>query len=313
MSTAASSFANVDEDQHEPLSPAENRNAWIAFWLMIAAMTYGYLNMLIYTASYWSEDLYSHGWIVPLFAGYLLWVRRKPIQRVEARERWIGVGMIAAGLGLRLFGSYYDMDPLDRISFIVCLVGICQLIGGYSMMKWAGLAVAFVVFMFPLPAQLQYTVLTGLQKVAAVCSTFVLQMLGVPALRDGSRIMIDQLPLEVADACSGLRMSTIFLAMCVAMAMLVERPWWDRCIILLSAIPIALVTNIIRITVTALLFMWFGMENKTIEYVIHDYAGLAMMPIALGLLGLELKILTNLTLPIETDDYSGFGAGAAAT
>jgi len=200
MSTAASSFAHADEDQHQPLSPTENRNAWIAFWVVIAAATYGYFNMLMYTASYWSEDLYSHGWIVPLFAGYLLWVRRKPIERVSASERWIGVAVIVASLGVRLFGSYYDMDPLDRISFIGVLVGICQLVGGYAMTKWAGLAVAFVVFMFPLPAQLQYTVLTGLQKVAAVCSTVVLQILGVPALRDGSRIMIDQLPLEVADA-----------------------------------------------------------------------------------------------------------------
>jgi exosortase len=166
-----------------------------------------------------------------------------------------------------------------------------------------------LVFMFPLPSLFENSLLLFLQKLAAISSTWVLQLLGAPALRDGNRIMIDQLPLEVADACSGLRMLTIFGAMSVAMAILINRPWWDRVTVLLSAIPIALITNVIRITLTALLFMLFP-ESELIHQLVHDWAGLAMMPIAMGLLWIELQLLEQITVPIESDDYATFGTAA---
>jgi exosortase len=168
---------------------------------------------------------------------------------------------------------------------------------------------AFLVFMFPLPSRLENTVLIQLQRFAAMCSTWVLQLLGVPALREGSHIIIDKLPLEVADACSGLRMGTIFGAMSVALAMIIDRPWWDRLTILVFAIPVALATNIIRIVVTALLYMAFP-ENEAVHHYVHNWAGLAMMPIALGFLWVEMTLLNKLTVPMETDDYAAFGTAA---
>jgi len=143
--------------------------------------------------------------------------------------------------------------------------------------------------------------------VAAISSTWTLQLLGIPALREGSKIAIDQLDLDVADACSGLRMATIFGAMTVAMAMMINRPWWDRLAILLSAIPVALFTNVIRITVTALLYMAFP-ESEAVHSAVHDWAGLAMMPIAMGILWLELQLLHKITVPIDSEeDYASFG------
>jgi exosortase/archaeosortase family protein len=87
----------------------------------------------------------------------------------------------------------------------------------------------------------------------------------------------------------------------VAMVFLIERPWWDKFVILLSAIPIAILVNIVRITVTALLYMAVGPENEFIKKICHDWAGLLiMMPLAMGLLFLELQILERLTVPVET-------------
>ena len=299
---------SVDAAPAAVLSGKQEQKTWLLFGLLVLIVTYGYWNMLQYTASFWANPLYSHGWIVPLFAGYLLWIRRRALTTVEPKERWIGLAILGASLLVRLFASYYDYNPLDRLSYIGALLGVCQLVGGTSMLRWAGPPLGFLVFMFPLPSKIEVTLLLNLQRLAAMASAATLQLLGVPALRDGSRIMIDQMPLEVADACSGLRMSTIFGAMAVAMAMIIERPWWDRLIILLSAIPIALVTNVIRISATALLYMAFGQENEHLSHIIHDWAGFAMMPVALGFLWLELQILSRLTIPIETDDYAAFGA-----
>lgn len=298
--------ALLSGEEQRPLNQKESQTAWLIFGGLVVLVTYCYLNMLSYSAMSWKDPLYSHGYLVPLFSAFLFMVRRRPLTVVEPNERWIGLGILAASLLVRLVASYLDMNPLDRLSYIGALLGVCQMVGGTSMLKWASPAVGFLVFMFPLPSVLEHTVLLFLQKLAAVCSTWVLQLLGAPALRDGNRIMIDQLPLEVADACSGLRMSTIFGAMSVAMAILINRPWWDRLTILLSAIPIALVTNIIRITVTALLYMAFP-NSDLVHLLVHNWAGLAMMPVALGLLWIELQVLERITIPIETDDYAAFG------
>ena len=160
---------------------------------------------------------------------------------------------------------------------------------------------AFLLFMFPLPAVLENTLLMKLQTCATIISTWTLQLLGVSAAREGN--MIDDRhagePLQVAEACSGLRMLTIFGAMTVALVMIIDRPWWDKLIILLSAIPIALVSNVMRIVSTGLLYMLFGQDTPWLSTIIHDWAGFAMMPIGLGLLWIELAMLSRLTIPVD--------------
>jgi exosortase len=310
MSRVNSPFASYDdEDDIAPLTGEQEKSAWIVFGVLVALLVYGYWNMLWYTAHFWDDGLYSHGYIIPVFAAGLFWMRREQLMLVPAMERWIGVVILLVSLTTRLYASYYDYNPLDRLTFIGTLLGVCQMVGGYKMLRWAGPPVAFLVFMFPLPSRVENTVLIQLQRFAAMCSTWVLQLLGVPALREGSHIVIDKLPLEVADACSGLRMGTIFGAMSVALAMIIDRPWWDRLTILVFAIPVALATNIIRIVMTALLYMAFP-DNEAVHHYVHNWAGLAMMPIALGFLWVEMTLLNKLTVPMEADDYAAFGAAA---
>jgi exosortase/archaeosortase family protein len=125
-------------------------------------------------------------------------------------------------------------------------------------------------------------------------------------------INVSGMDLFIADACSGLRMLTIFCALAVAMVFLIERPWWDKFIILLSAVPIALVVNIARITVTGLLFMVAGKDSEFVQHLAHDWAGYFMMPLALGILWLELQVLERLTIPIEVAQLKPVGSGRGA-
>src|SRR5262249_10911920 len=240
-----------------------------------------YWDMFALTSAAWEEDLYSHGYIIPLFSLALLWMRWQPFQSVPSGERWAGVGILIAGLAIRLLAVYVVMNPLDRYSFLIALSGVFVMVGGWQALRWAGPAIGFLFFMYPLPALLEQGVLWRLQTMASVASTFVLQTLGVAAFRQGNLINIAGQPLFVADACSGLRMVTIFGALAVAMVFLIERPWWDKFMILLSAIPIALLVNIIRITVTGLLFMVIGKDSHLAHQLSHDWAGYFMMPLAL--------------------------------
>ena len=168
------------------------------------------------------------------------------------------------------------------------------LVGGWKLFRWAGPAIGFLLFMFPLPSFIKNTILLKLQHVATVASTFVLQTLGIAAYSEGNRISIGELQMGVVDACSGLRMSTNLLALVVAILLISKRPWWDRAVILLSAIPIALAVNIFRITLTGILHLTVGTEM--VEAYFHDWAGILMMFTALGLLYIEMEILARLVV-----------------
>jgi exosortase len=295
-----------------PLDAQSARISWIVFGSLLALLVLAYGNMLSYTSTNWSKGLYSHGWIVPLFAGYLFWVRRQPLLECASWERWAGVGILGASLGLRLFASYYDFNNPERLSFITSLLGVCMLVGGIWLLKWAGPALAFLVFMFPLPSSIENSLLIKLQTYATMASTFLLQLMGIGAVREGNVITIDSLetPLTVAEACSGLRMLTIFVAMCVALFLLSERPWWDRLVILLSAIPIALASNVIRIVLTGLLY-WLvpaSQNEGLLHKMIHDFAGYGMMFIGMGLLWVELSLLRRITVPEDSEDFGAYGA-----
>lgn len=320
MSTAASrnlnprgNFSDFDYDDAQPLSASEAKTAWIVYGLLTLAVVVAYENMLRFTATFWVKDMYSHGYIIPFFAAYLFWIRKRALTEVAPLDRWIGVGVLAASLGLRVFAAFYDYNNFERVSFLGAMLAVCLLVGGRTMFRWASLPILFLAFMFPLPSLLENTLLMKLQTYASIFSTWTLQTMGVSASRMGNTISVDTLtePLEVAEACSGLRMLTIFGAMSVALVMIIDRPWWDKLVILLSAIPIALASNIIRIVSTALLYMAFGQDTPWLSKIIHDWAGLAMMPIGLGLLWIELAILSRLTIPIDDDAFAPYGAATA--
>jgi exosortase len=278
---------------------------------LLVLVVIAYLDMLSLTRAAWRDGLYSHGWIVPLFALALLWMRWQPFGPVPAMERWIGVLLVGIGLSVRLWAAEYGHNPVDQLSFLPTIFGVFMMVGGFHVIRWAWPALGFLIFMFPLPNILERPVLGGLQKFASICSTFVLQTIGMAAFRQGNLISIPGTdPLNIAEACSGLRMGTIFLAMSVFMIFIVERPWWDKFVIVLSSLPIALLVNIIRITVIGLLYWMLGPENHIAKKLGHDWAGLFMMPLALGFLWLELQILERLTIPVESAQLRPVGGGA---
>jgi exosortase len=292
-------------------SDPSQRVPLITLGILTLLLVLAYLDTFSLVMEEWSNPLYSHGYIVPIFAIGLLWVRFQPFRPVPAIERWIGLGILILGLSIRLLGIYMTMAPVDRYSFLIAICGVFMLVGGWQTIRWAGPALGFLILMFPLPSVLEHNILWRLQTLASVGSTFILQTMGVAAFREGNLIKVPGANLNIADACSGLRMLTIFGALAVAMVFLVERPWWDKFIILLSAIPIALIVNIIRITATGLLYMWVGPDNEFAQKLGHDWAGYFMMPLALGFLWIELQILERLTVPVEVAQYKPVGARTA--
>ncbi|MFO0964509.1 MAG: exosortase/archaeosortase family protein [Gemmataceae bacterium] len=243
----------------------------------------------------WSSDpSYSHGFLVPLFAAYLLWVRRARFEKDRLQPSVYGLGLLGVALGLRLAGTYYHFGWFDQLSLVPCLAGVVWTMCGRQTLVWAAPALAFLFFMIPLPHSLAHALSGPMQTFATVSSTFFLQVLGRPALAEGNIILLNDVELGIVEACSGLRMLMVFFALSTGVALLLKKPLWERLLVAASAIPIALVTNILRITVTGLLHDTVGSEMA--NAVFHDLAGWLMMPVGLAFLGLELLLLKKLLI-----------------
>ena len=243
----------------------------------------------------WSDDSrYSHGFLVPAFSLFLLWHRRGMIELASPRPSWWGLPLILAGVGLRLGGMYIYFEWLEGISLLPCLCGLSLLLGGRAALRWAWPAIVFLAFMIPLPHRLEVSLGLPLQQVATKVGVYVLQTLGLPAFAEGTIIHVGEARIGVVEACNGLGMLVMFFSVATAVAMVSRRPLLDRALIILGAIPIALIANLGRITVTALLYVLS--RGRLAEVVYHDLSGWLMMPAALGLLWVELRALSLLLI-----------------
>ncbi len=251
---------------------------------------------LAYLAGRWtSEPQYSHGYVVPVLAGVILFSRRRLLP-TELRPSWWGLPFFAVAAGLLLSGGYFYYPWYESFALLPLAAGLALVVGGWAALRWAWPAVLFLVFMLPLPFQAETALAQPLQGVATAASVYALQTLGLPAVADGNIILVNDHRLEVAQACSGLAMLMTFFALSAAVALVVRRPWYDRVIVFLSAVPVAVLMYVLRITATGVLYVTAG--GEVAHKVFHDLAGWLMMPAALVALWLELRLLGRLFVPV---------------
>lgn len=252
-------------------------------------LIFSYWPGLLNAHASWSNPQYSHGWLVPLFSVGMLFWWRQPVPAVTASARWAGLCLLVASFGLRLLVARYRIITIDMYTFVPALAGATLLCGGWRTFRWACLPIGFLIFMYPLPDEATRYLLGPLQTLATAVSTFGIQTLGVDAFREGNRIIVGDNHLGVVDACSGLRMLTIFVALSAAIVMLGQGDWLENIVILASSVPIALIVNSLRITVTGVMYM---LSPELAEKLFHDWAGYFMMPLALGMLYFEQQLLS---------------------
>jgi exosortase len=263
--------------------------------LAVACVLWAYWTTLRDAAERWSIDpQYSHGYLVPAFTALLLWLRRNLlVQAAVQSNRW-GWPLLVGALALRLGGTYFHFEWFDAASLLPCLAALALLLGGTGVLRWSWPAIAFLFFMIPLPYRAAVAMAGPLQQVATQASTYMLQTLGMPAVAEGNVILLNEASLGIVEACSGLRMLVVFFALSTAVALVARRPFWERLFLVFSAIPIALFTNVMRITATGVAYETIGSEAG--RFIFHDLAGWLMMPLALALLGLELNLLRRMFL-----------------
>ena len=281
------------------LEPTTQRNwpAWSCVPL-VAALAWSYLPAIEQMVRRWSQDpQYTHGYVVPVFAAIVLWFRRDRFPGVSSRGCWWGLPLLLLAGVLRLTGALFAFEWLDAGSLVPALIGILMLTLGAPVVRWGVPGIVFLLFILPWPWQFDLILTYPLRQVATLCSTYALQTAGIPALARGNIIVINELEVGVVEACSGLGMLMTFFALSTAVAFVIQRPVWERLVLFASAVPIGVLMNVVRITLTVFLMRVVGEEIANV--VFHDVAGWVMMPMALVVLWLELLWLGRLWRPAE--------------
>ena len=262
----------------------------------IVGLAWAYASSFEALADRWRrDDNYSHGFFVLPVAGLILWQRRSLLDARSIAPRWWGVLPLLALLGARAWLFERNDQWLESASIPPAAACVALALGGWGLLGWAWPAIAFSCFMIPLPSRFNTLMAGPLQALATLGSVTLLQASGLPVIAEGNVIVVGGERLEVARACNGLSMLLSFATLIAAMVVLVARPARERVALLLSIVPVALFCNILRIVVTA----WAThLAGRSVDPV-HDWAGLAMMPVALGLMWLEVRVMSRVFVEVE--------------
>lgn len=239
------------------------------------------------------SDEYSSGLLAPLLAVYILWSRRHKIAGTPIKPSIWGLPAFMVAQALRLFGLFFMYSSAERLSILLSIAALVLLVFGWSVFRKTFTTLLFLSLMLPLPRSVHNAIMLPLQSWATSSAVFCLELLGYNVVREGNIISLNNITVAVAEACNGLRMVTAFVVITGLVVLLVQRAWWEKLIVLLSSLPIALLCNAFRLTITAVAFTVLSGEKW--EGVFHDYGGYAMMPLALAVVVFELWILMKLT------------------
>lgn len=238
------------------------------------------------------SDEYSSGILVPFLAAYLIWDRRKVLLNSPIRPFPPAFLLLLVAQILRLGALLIGSGTLERFCLFLTIGGLIWLILGLEFFKKVFPVWLYLIFMFPLPRFIEWKITIPLQKWATLSAVFSLEALGFNVIREGNIININGTLVAVAEACNGLRMLTAFFVVSGFVVLICRRPLWEKVLIFVSSVPIALLCNTVRLVLTSIAFLFF--KGQDLEKIFHDYGGLAMMPLALALILLELWFLSKL-------------------
>jgi exosortase len=273
----------------------KNILAFLASGFVFVAFLWSYWPGLVELSQLWRQsDEYSSGFLVPFLAVYILWSRRDDMARCPVKPSIWGLFAFVGAQAVRLSGLFLMYSSAERVSIVLSIASLILLLFGWKVFRKVSPILLFLCLMLPLPNIIQYYVGLNLQHWATSSAVFCLEMIGYPVVQEGHTIEIGNVSVAVLEACNGLRMITAFFVISGLVVLLVERAWWEKLVILVSSLPIALLCNTLRLTVTAIFFTI--LKGEYWEKVFHDFGGYAMMPLALAIVVGELWLLTKLTV-----------------
>lgn len=256
--------------------------------LLVAAVYYQVLGKL--ATDWWQIPDYSHGFLVPLFAAYLVWDKKSTLLATKIAPAWSGIAMMAFALVVLLLGVYGSELFLSRVSLIILLAGLTLCFGGWQLLKELRFALAVLLLAIPLPAIIFNQITFPMQILASKLASDLLPLFGVPVLRDGNVIQLPMMKLEVAEACSGIRSLMSLFTLSVFYGYFMEKSVLRRILLVLASIPIAIAANAVRILGTGLCVQYWD-PDKALGFF-HEFSGWVIFLVSLACLYLVHRAMS---------------------
>jgi exosortase D (VPLPA-CTERM-specific) len=295
---------------------AEGINLRGLFWLALAILSTLPLFWIGLTglAEAWSRPEFSHGPVIPLLSFYMFLREMKAVPPPEASvaDRWPGVAVIGLSLVIAITGNLVRIDDLVFYALIVWVAGLVLTGFGWArgLVFWP--SVLHLVFMLPLPQFLYWEINSALQLVSSQVGVGLVRLAGVPVFLDGNIIDLGIYKLQVAEACSGLRYLFPIMSFTYVFAVLYRGPVWHKLVLLLSAVPLAIAMNSVRIGIIGILVDRYGIAQA--EGFLHAFEGWVIFLACIAILFLMAKAMQRLSgdrRPLGEAlemDFTGLGA-----
>jgi exosortase len=249
-----------------------------------------YWSILFHLAKQWSNDAnFSHGFFVPAFSLFVLWQDRHRLAREPHDPSLWGLPIVVFALAVLIAGVLGAELFLSRISLLLLIAGLVIFFRGWQSFRAVLFPWAFLFLMIPIPEIVFSQITFPLQILASKVAALLLPLLGVPVLREGNIINLPAMPLEVVEACSGIRSLLSLVTLAIIYGYLVETRTWVRVTLALASIPIAVAANSLRIVGTGLLVQYWDPDKA--EGFFHIFSGWLVFVVALAMLFLFHRLL----------------------
>ncbi len=261
--------------------------------VFVAAFSFLYWEVIYEMVMVWNNDEnYSHGLLIPFISAYLLYQRKDELNRVQIKPAAVGIPVLLAGICLLILGNLSNEYFTSRLSMLVVLAGMVLFVFGMQCFRLMMFPFVYLLFMIPLPYIIYDSVAFPLKLFVTKVSVSFLDMLGILVLSEGNIIHLEDITLEVADACSGIRSIISLMALSTALAFFTQKGRLKKIVFILLAIPIAIAVNAMRVIGTGILANKYG--SVVAEGFFHEFAGLVIFGSAIALLILSAVVMNKI-------------------
>jgi exosortase len=254
---------------------------WVGIAWIAALLCLPYIHILSDMVREWfSMDDMGHGIFVPIICGYLVWMRQDEILNPAnpPQPSWWGLLLVIAGFFQAILGTLGADFFIARTAFVVALIGVIVTFGGFGLVRKLAFPLFLLLFMIRIPLFIYSQITFPLQIFASQLAAGALSVVGIPVMREGNVLELASQKLSVVEACSGIRslISLSFVALVYGYFM--ERKTPIRIVLLAASIPVAIICNAGRITITGILSQY---KPEFAEGVYHSLEGWVMFMVAL--------------------------------
>jgi exosortase len=267
--------------------------------LVLAALLAVYWSVIAGLISDWStDDNYSHGFFIVPLALYFAWERRDKIKAAPIQPSLFGLVVVLGSLFLLVAGLLGAELFLSRVSIVFTIIGAILFLFGWPMLRILLFPVAFMLLMIPLPAIIFNKIAFPLQLLASHVGESTVRSLDIPILREGNVLILANAKLEVAEACSGIRSLVSLFTLGIVFGYFVDRRIWVRSFIALSAIPVAILANGLRVASAGVAAHNYGTAG--VEGLFHEFSGWVVFVIAFLMMFALQRLLQRLLPPAQS-------------